>query len=320
MTTDMRWAIDSNIIIQQSTGRLISGCVEATRGSLLVPERALTLAKTKYREIANRRAHRVIEFDPDLDPNQLRPEERRELAIQCALAIQTSFSNWASAETQRNDGLWALAPDTTASATIAVSLYEAGIARTGEISRVGEDAEVAAQALADGCRWIASNNLGFLEPEKLKRWIAHEQQHGRLDQADTSFICSIDTAIEQMCGPREDSSATTKIAAIAWELNRPSGDHAARNLGQRIKSAIRSVRALHDSGATETAERMRTYFHKRVDPNEVHRALAACGYTGTLERTRTAYGRLATTTRQAQETILAGYRPQWPNVNEWDRS
>lgn len=156
---------------------------------------------------------------------------------------------------------------------------------------------------------------------KLERWIEHEQRHGRLEHADTSFICSTDDAIEQMFGPPSDDPGTAQIAAIAWELIRPNDEVASQDLPTRLRTSLRFVRALRSGGATETAERVRTYFHRHANPERVHHELTAYGYTRTLERTRTGYGRLATTTREAKQEVLGAARPDWPNMpNQWNRS
>ena len=300
--SNVRWGIDANLILQQAIGRLVSACVESTGGELLVPERALNLAETRYFTPAQRRARRVIEWE--LDPTQYTPAELRELQIACSLAIHGAFGNWAGEETQRNDGIWTVAPDTEAARTITASLLAASIAQpSGQPNPVEEDARVAGEALAAGCRWIASRNLGMLSDD-LNAWLAHEQAYHRLPHASLPFICSADTAVADMTERNED-----RLAALAWEVTRPNDNARARNFDQRLKTAMRFVRALHRGGATGTAEHLAAIFHRRTDPQQLEHRLVSWGYRGTLERTRTGYDRLATATRRAQREALDAALP-----------
>ena len=123
------WAIDANIVMQQTVRRLLGACVEYTNGRLFVPERALALACTHYRSIARRRARRITRWDAQFRPESRAPASRDELIVARAIAIQRSFADWASTEPHRNDGLWAVAPATAESLRIAQRLFVAGIAR-----------------------------------------------------------------------------------------------------------------------------------------------------------------------------------------------
>ena len=135
------WAIDANIVMQQAVRRLLGACVEYTNGRIFVPERALALACTHYRSIARRRARRITRWDTPSRPESRAPASRDELIVARAIAIQRSFADWASTEPQRNDGLWAVAPETAESIRIAQRLFVAGIAREGRGTRIEEDAE-----------------------------------------------------------------------------------------------------------------------------------------------------------------------------------
>ena len=302
MTT--RWAIDANIIMQQGTARLISGCVEASGGQLLVPERALTLAKAKSYEPAQRRARHILQHL--LNPGDVTPAQLREVTIACTVAIRNAFANWATGETDCNGGVWSFAPETPTSESITASLYAAGIARASTQSGI-EDADAVAQALAADCRWIASHNKYALSDD-LVPWLAHEQAHGRLEHASNPFICSVDTALETMVTDHEH------LAAIAWELGRPDNEDAAQNLAARRDNATRFVEALHDGGATRNAERLAPIIHRKADPQRLDERLSALGHTGTLERTRAAFRRLANATRQAQQNAIANALGQPPNT------
>ena len=58
-----RWAIDANIFMQQATRRLVCGTIEYRRDELLIPERALLLARLVYDDLALKRAQRITEHD-----------------------------------------------------------------------------------------------------------------------------------------------------------------------------------------------------------------------------------------------------------------
>ena len=312
MTT--RWAIDANIIIQQGTARLISGCVEATGGQLVVPEEALRLAIRKSHEPTERRARRIIQRV--LDPEHYSSAQRREIIIQCGIAIRNAFADWATNETKRNDGLWTLAPDSLTAQTITQSLFTAGIARPSTHIGIEEDAQCVGQALAAGCRWIASHNLGVLTAD-LDPWLAHEQAQGRLEESANPFITTVDKAIETMMG-----ESAERLAALAWELGRPDDRQSAEKLPARLSDAVRFVQALDNGGATRTAERLSPIIHEKADPERLHNRLETHGCLGAVERTRGAFGRFAKAARQAQASAIDAARsdPSYPEQEEWDRS
>jgi len=312
--TSERWAIDANIIMQQGVSRLLSGCIEITGGQLLVPERALTLAETKFFPSAERRARRIV--DNIQNPEEYLPGELRELTIGCTVAIHNAFATWARDEPQRNDGVWTIAPDSATTRTITASLLAAGIARPSTHSGVEEDAHVAAQAFAAGCRWIASHNLSVLT-EDLVPWLAHEQAHGRLEHAANPFICSVDTALRTMMEDDHEG-----LAAITWELGRPDDDTVARDLEARLANATRFVRSLRSGGATNTADHLAPIIHIRANPDELHWRLSARKYIGSLERTRAGFRRLATTLRQATRSVLEPPRDDSAHRTStgWERS
>lgn len=306
------WAIDANIVMQQAVRRLLGACVEYTNGRIFVPERALALACTHYRSIARRRARRITRWDTPSRPESQAPASRDELVVARAIAIQRSFADWANTEPQRNDGLWAVAQATAESIRIAQRLFVAGIAREGRGTRIEEDAEVAAQALDAGCRWIASHNLELLQGAPFERWLAGEQAQGRLRTASAPFVCAIDDAIHEMLGT-EDESPTGRetLAGLAWEVTRPDNPNAARDAGARIAGLKRFTEALHHGGAVRSAKALEEMLTRgQTDPAKLGTKLEQRNLRGSIERTRAAERRQVQAERAAIEATAETSSPR----------
>ena len=184
-----------------------------------------------------------------------------------------------------------MAPATAESIRIAQRLFGAGIAREGRGTRIEEDAEVAAQALDAGCRWITSHNLELLQGAPFERWLADEQAQGRLRTACAPFVCAIDDAVHQMLGT-EDESPTGReaLAGLAWEVTRPDNPNAARDTVARIASLQRFTEALHHGGAVRSAEALDEVLTRggQTDPAKLATKLEQPDLRGSIERTRAA--------------------------------
>ena len=302
------WAIDANIIMQQGVRRLLGACVEYTNGRLLVPERALALACTHYQSIARRRARRITDWNATSGTEGQAPANRDELIVARAIAIHQAFANWASTEPQRNDGLWALAPATAESSRIAQRLFVAGIAREGRGTHIEEDAEVAAQALDAGCRWIASHNLDLLQGAPFERWLAAEQAQGRLRTASAPFVCAIDDAIDQMLETESETPIGREtLASLAWEVTRPNNPDAARDTHARLRTIQRFTNALHEGGAVRAARFVNEIMTQgHADPEGIRSTLARRSVRGTIDRTRAAEQRQAHASRAAINAVNIG--------------
>lgn len=306
------WAVDANIIMQQGVRRLLSACVEYTNGRLFVPERALALASTHYQSIARRRARRITDWNAASGTGGEAPANRDELIVARAIAIHRAFANWASTEPQRNDGLWALAPATAESSRIAQRLFVAGIAREGRSTHIEEDAEVAAQALDAGCRWIASHNLDLLQGAPFERWLAGEQAQGRLRAASAPFVCAIDDAIDQMLDTEDKTSIGREtLASLGWEVTRPDNPDAALDTRARMRTIQRFTDALHEGGAVRSAKFVNEIIgHGHADPERVRATLERRALRGTIERTRGAEQRQVRASRAAIEAVSIAPSPR----------
>ena len=310
-----RWAIDANIFMQQATRRLVCGTIEYRRDELLIPERALLLARLVYDDLALKRAQRITEHD---ERHGITPGTGayNALVARRASAILENFAAWTETEPPRNDGAWQVASDTQAAKQTAQALRLARVARRGTWTPIEEDAHVAAQALANGCRYIASHNLARLDDETFRLWLAEQQAQGALLGAANPFVVGVDQALNQLLDiERTDGQGHERVTALAWELTRPDHQAAARNIQARLATVQRFAAALHNGGAARTADAIRQVLHLAKDHPERMNALTAThNLYGRVERTRAAERRLVAGERHALANVavpstppLAGY-------------
>ena len=270
-----------------------------------MPERALALACIHYRSIARRRARRITEWNDADRPDTQSPSRPRRADRRSKPCPAPGVVDWAHGETRRNDGLWSLAPATAESGRIAVRLFVAGIAREGRATHIEEDADVAAQALDAGCRWIASHNLDLLQGPAFERWLTDEQAQGRLRAASAPFVCAIDDAFDQMLETESECpDGREALASLAWEVTRPDNPDAARDTEARIRTVRRFTDALNGGGAVRAARFIHNILRDgRNDPERLRSRLERRGLHHVLDRTRTAERRQVHASRTTIEAL-----------------
>ena len=218
------WALDANLILRQATRRVLCGCIEYTNGQVWVPQRAMDMVDLRYPKIARVRARRIGDRERESAPTHESEVQYEERLAQRAAGMQEAFTHWLVQETRRNDRGWLLAAATPETVRITQRLFLAGVAQEGTTSEVEEDAQVGAQALHAGCRWIAADNSGMLRGEEFRDWLRAEHAAGRLLSAADPFRLTPDQAIGKMLGPRYETETAGVLTAIAWELIRPGNE------------------------------------------------------------------------------------------------
>ena len=303
-STGRRWAIDANVAMQQGVRRIIAGCAEFSGDELLIPHKVLELVPTRYRRLARTRARRITVFaakeaSATSANTRASTEEIEALAAMRTLALADAFAKWASDETQRNDGLWTLAPESARGELLVEKMIQAGIARA-EDANAEEDAIVAGQAIAAGCRWIASNNLDILGGAAFDRWLSHEQGgDDQLASVGVPLVLGPDEAIETILSRHYDYPEDRRLlSAIAWELARPNV--AERMTGaQRVDNLERFANALQAGGAPQAARSIQiTLDETRREPETTARLFEGFNLAGALERTRGAEHRQVNAERE----------------------
>ena len=304
-TAGRRWAIDANVAMQQGVRRMIAGCAEFAGDQLLIPHKVLELVPTRYRRLARTRAKRIVAFGATkgtVEAAAGRPptEEAEALAASHTLAMARAFADWAAAETRRNDGLWALAPESEQGELVVEKMIQAGIARAEDAS-AEEDAVVAGQAIASGCRWIASNNLQVLGGIAFDRWLATERMRElALASADVPLVLRPDEAVNTILSRYHDHPEDRRLlSAIAWELIRP--DEGSRIEGtQRVETLERFANALEAGGAPQSARSIRITLDETGREAQVTaRLLERFGVEGRLQGCRGAERRQVEAERRA---------------------
>ena len=299
------WAIDAHIAMHQGARRLIAGCAERAGHRLVVPEKALEHATTRYRRIARTRARRISTLE-QRDAAHPAPTDVVDAAVvERTIALARAFATWAKGEAQREDGLWTVASGTDRGQWMIESMLQAGVAQsTG--ANAEEDTVAAGQALGARCRWITSSTFRIFGGHALERW---RERHPSYDQPLESvalpMVLTPDEALATLLNPNGGAcDQRTLITAIAWELARP--DDAQRKTGpERIAALERHADALAAEHLPAAARAIRcTLDATRWDPARTERALEPCGVRGRLERCRAAERRQI----RAQRDALKGTR------------
>ena len=269
----------------------------------------MDMVDLRYPKIARVRARRIGDRERESAPTHESEVQYEERLAQRAAGMQEAFTHWLVQETRRNDRGWLLAAATPETVRITQRLFLAGVAQEGTTSEVEEDAQVGAQALHAGCRWIAADNSGMLRGEEFRDWLRAEHAAGRLLSAADPFRLTPDQAIGKMLGPRYETETAGVLTAIAWELIRPGNEALARDTTHRIEHLHRLARSCRAGGAPKTGRTLERSAHwLKANHAKGQDLIRELGCIGKLERTRRSEHRQV----QAERAVIIQTRAPHP--------
>ena len=131
---------------------------------------------------------------------------------------------------------------------------EVAAAGWGEASGEGGDPKVLAQALRDGARVVATENMRRVLEGELDEWLRLCRRDGRFAAAATPFVVTPDDWVRERLYEGSAEQCDWRVLAHAWAVMKP---HGSRTKPEQVAARLHAAAAhLNADGSTRTAEWM----------------------------------------------------------------
>lgn len=297
-------AIDTAVLVRASTRRLLCAIQEAQGSNVIVPAEAVREAPRAYRGIAARHSRREVEWEATRRWERPWDERQRaELIDEAARRTVTrvkGLSAWLDHEALRNDSPYRLPAPRPDDEALAAEVAAAG---WGEASGEGGDPKVLAQALRDGARVVATENMRRVLEGEIDEWIRLCRRAGRFPAAATPFVVTPDDWVRERLHEGSAEQRDWQVLVHAWAVMKP---HDPLPEPEQVAARLHAAAAhLNADGASRTAEWMERELDRwRSRPEGLTARLE--GSLATPERTRASEDRRLDFERGGKPEAVSG--------------
>ena len=248
-------AIDTSVLVRASTRRLLCAIQEVQGSNVVIPAEVVREAPRAYRGIAARHSRREVEWEAARRWERPWDERQRaELIGEAARRTVTrveGLAAWLEGEGRRNDSPYRLPAPRPEDEALAAEVAAAG---WGEASGEGGDPKVLAQALRDGARVVATENMRRVLEGELDEWLRLCRRDGRFTAAATPFVVTPDDWVRERLHEGSAEQRDWRVLVHAWAVMKP---HGSRTEPEQAVARLHAAAAhLNADGSTRTAEWM----------------------------------------------------------------
>ena len=249
-------AIDTSVLVRASTRRLLCAIQEVQGSNVIIPAEVVREAPRAYRGIAARHSRREVEWEAARRWERPWDERQRaELIGEAARRTVTrvkGLTTWLDGEARRNDSPYRLPASIPEDEALAAEVAAAG---WGEASGEGGDPKVLAQALRDGARVVATENMRRVLEGELDEWLRLCRRDGRFAAAATPFVVTPDDWVSERLHEGSAEQRDWRVLVHAWAVMKP---HGSRTAPEQVAARLHAAAAHLDAdGSTRTAEWIR---------------------------------------------------------------
>ena len=246
-------ALDAQLFLRTQVRIMLIGTAELTQARIIMPETALLGGANAYRNMCFKYAETIVKHEAQRAGLKLTEDEADTITGTVWDRVDKGFREWIEREPRTNSACFQIAPGSTRTKNIAISLRRNGVALDHSDTRweTGEDPQVIAEALQAGARWVSSDNLKIVSTEMLDEWMQARQRKGEFANAHRPFVIGPDAAMREMVdGYRRRSGEPMEHAAlykaVFWTLCDTSAPHL--SLAAKVTRASGRARQIKAGG------------------------------------------------------------------------